>query len=392
MRYLTDLYLLPLFALSILACSGEKEEAKPTTSLSEQSFEFEIYDSLMVDYLGNLHIADVTEDGETFLLIDQRSDTLFVTDQEGIILSKFNRLGDGPGFYQSSRLGLPQYLSSNEIIVPSVRGFYLYSLSGKATRSFLPEFDPTISLIANFSDNLVVHVDQVIYPWEGRLSDELGVDGKKFQLATRQVEILDLESGIFSPAIPFPKPSKFRTGEKSYLNVNYHTIISSSSDTLYVAFRNEPVIYGYPFSDLTSPSSTHQIPFDEFIEKEPKDEEHFGTYDMKDLYVGTIQNLNPTENQRFLLTYNRGLTDQEYDEIFALQASNPDEFNRKRNKTNTTGQVLFDGKSVSKLIKKPESLGFTFKFISEEEIWFTPDFELTEKDYSVIYKTKLVSK
>ena len=388
MKNLSYLYLLP-FAISILSCS---EETMTDTALSEQNFEFEIYDSLVVDYLGNLMLADITEDGSTFLLIDQRKDTLFVTDREGNILNKFRRLGDGPGFYQDYRLALPNFLGSEEIIVPAARGFYLYSLSGENTRSFLPEFTPSTSLIDGFNTNLVVHDNQVMFPWEGRLSDELGVDGKKFQLATRQVEVLNLESGQFRPAIPFPESSKFKTGEKTFLNVNYHTIIASSPDTLYVAYRNEPVIYGYSFSDLTSPVSTHQIPFDEFIEKEPKDEEHYGTYDMKDIYVGMIQNLHPTEKNRFLISYSRGLTDQEYEEIFALQPSNPDEFSRKLEKTNNYGQVLFDGKSVSKFITKPEALGFAFNFISEEEVWFTPNFEYAENDYSVIYKTRIVSK
>lgn len=391
MKNLTCLFLLP-FVLSTIACSGEKEENKTSTPLSEQNFEFKIYNSLLVDYLGNLFLADITEEGKTFLLIDQRSDTLFVTDREGTILGKFKRLGDGPGFYQSSRLGPPSFLSPKEIIVPAFRGFYLYSLSGEPTRSFLPEFTPSIYFIDMFNTNLVVHGEQVIYPWPGRLSDELGVDGKEFQMASSRVEVLDLESGKFSTAIPFPDLSKFRTGEKTYLNVNYHTLIASSSDTLYVAFRNEPVIYGYSFSDLTNPASIQPIPFEEFIQKEPKEEAHYGTYEMKDIYVGMIQNLHPTEKQRFLLTYNRGLTDQEYDEIFALETSDPEEFSRKRNKTNTNGQVLFDGKSVSKVIMKPESLGSSFKFISEEEIWFTPNFEYAENDYSVIYKTRLVAK
>ena len=392
MKTLNHLFLLSLLALSISACSGEKAETITSTLLSEQNFEFEIYDSLVVDYLGNLMLADITEDGSTFLLIDQRKDTLFVTDREGNILNKFRRLGDGPGFYQEFRLALPNFLGSEEIIVPAARGFYLYSLSGENTRSFLPEFTPSTSLIDGFNTNLVVHDNQVIFPWEGRLSDELGVDGKKFQLSTRQVEVLDLESGQFKPEIPFPESSKFKTGEKTFLNVNYHTIIASSPDTLYVAYRNEPVIYGYSFSDLTTPSSVFPIPFDEFIEKEPKDEEHFGTYDMKDIYVGMIQNINPTEKQRFLISYSRGLTDQEYEEVFAMQASDPGEFLPKLKKTNTNGQVLFDRKSISQIINKPESLGFTFKFISEEEIWFTPNFEYAENDYSVIYKTRIVSK
>lgn len=391
MKNLSYLYLL-LFTISVLACAVEKEESKSSTPFSEQNFEFEIYDSLVVNYLGNLYLADLTEDGNTFLLIDQRSDTLFVTDQEGTILSKFKKLGDGPGFYKSSRLSLPSFLNAQEIIVPAQLGFYLYSLSGEPTRSFLPEYVPYISLITKFSNNMVIHEDNVFYPWQGRLSDEIGVDGKEFQLATHQVEVLDINSGEFSPAIPFPESSKFKTGEKTFLNVNYHTLIASSPDTLYVAFRNEPVIYGYSFSYLTTPSSVYPIPFEEFIQKDPKDEAHFGTYEMKDIYVGAIQNLHPTEKKRFLISYSRGLTDQEYEEIFALQPSDPEEFRRKLNKTNTNGQVLFDGKSISQIISKPESLGFTFKFISEDEIWFTPNFEYTEKDYSVIYKTRLVAK
>ncbi|SFT99188.1 hypothetical protein SAMN04489724_3230 [Algoriphagus locisalis] len=392
MKSLSPLLLLLLFAFTTLACSAEKEEAKSSTPLSEQNFEFIIYDSLVVDYLGNLFLADITEDGKSFLLIDQQTDTLFVTDGEGTILSKFKRLGDGPGFYKSSRLSLPSFLNTQEIIVPAQRGLYLYSLSGEPTRSFLPEYAPSISLITQFINNSVIRDDQVFYPWQGRLSDEFGVDGKEFQLATHQVEFLDIESGLFSPAIPFPESSKFKTGEKTFLIVNYHTVIASSTDTLYVAFRNEPVIYGYSFSDLTTPSSVYPIPFEEFIQKAPKDEDHYGTYDMKDIYLGAIQNLSPTENQRFLLTYNRGLTDQEYEEIIPLQSSDPEEFRRILKKINTFGQVLFDGKSVSKVIQKPESLGFTFKFISEEEIWFTPNFEHIENDYSVIYKTRIVTK
>ena len=391
MKNLNHLCLLPLFALT-LACSGEEEKTQTSTPLSEQKLEFEIYDSLVVDYLGNLFLADISKDGKTFLLIDQQTDTLLVTDDEGTILSKFKKLGDGPGYYKSSRLSLPSFLNTQEIIVPAQRGFYLYSLSGEPTRSFLPEYIPSISLITQFINNLVIREKQVIYPWEGRLSDEFGVDGKEFQLATHQVEVLDIESGEFSPAIPFPESSKFKTGEKTFLNVNYHTIINSSPDSLYVAFRNEPVIYGYSFSDLTTPSSVYPIPFEELIQKAPIDEEHYGTYDMKDIYVGAIQTLNPTENQRFLLTYNRGLTEQEYEEIIPLQTSDREEFTRKIRKINTFGQVLFDGKSVSKVIEKPESLGFTFKFISEEEIWFTPNFEYLEKDYSVIYQTRIVSK
>jgi hypothetical protein len=50
------------------------------------------------------------------------------------------------------------------------------------------------------------------------------------------------------------------------------------------------------------------------------------------------------------------------------------------------------GNSLAHLSKKEEGLGFNFVFISEDEIWFTPDYEVQEKDYVVFYKTRLVSK
>ncbi|HSF53755.1 MAG TPA: hypothetical protein VLA71_08395 [Algoriphagus sp.] len=377
-------------AFFVWGCES-KEETEIQKPLSEQNFEFQIYDSLVVDYIGNLDLADISIDGSTFLLIDSQTDTLFVTDKEGEILHKFSRKGGGPGFYPNFRLGPPNFLTNSEIIIPASGGFYLYTLSGDPTRTFLPEFNPSYSMINQHNSNLIVRDGNVYYPWEGRLTDKYGVDGKKFQLETQRVEILDLENGTFTPALHFPKESKFSTDEKSYLNVNYLTALQSKGDSLYVIFRNEPVIFGYHFSNLESPASIRRIPFPEFIEKEPKESGKFGKYEMKDLYVGSINNFYPTENHHFLISYTRGLTDEEYEEIFSLESKDRTLFMEEMKKTNTNGMVLFDGKSISTLIKKPFELGYTLKFISEDEIWFTPNYSEVEKDYVVLYKTRLVS-
>lgn len=233
--------------------------------------------------------------------------------------------------------------------------------------------------------------EKIYYPLEGRIANELGVEGREFQTKVRRVEVLDLSSGKFTPGIPFPKTSKFSTGEKSFLNVNYNTTLTSKDDSLYVAFRNEPVIYGYHFSQLDTPTTRYTIPFKEFIEKEPKDAEKFGPYEARDLYVGAINSFYRTEKKRFLIKYNRGLTDEEYQEIFALIEKDQEAGFEKMRQINTNGSILFDGKSLSSLIKKPKSLGFTYEFISEDEIWFSPDFENVENDYSVIYKTRIIS-
>ncbi len=387
MRYQLSLSILIL--LFIFACSSKKEETQKP--LTEQQLRFEIYDSLVVDYLGNLYLADISEDGKTFLLIDQQTDTLFVTDSQGTIIYKFSKKGEGPGMYPQGRLGPPRFLNDEEIIIPSWKGFHLYFLPGDATRSFFPEFNPTTSLVNQYDNSLVTYQEKIYYPLEGRIANELGIDGREFQTKTKRVEALDLSSGKFTPVIPFPKTSKFSTGEKSFLNVNYKTTLASKDDSLYVAFRNEPVIYGYHFSQLDSPTTRYTIPFEEFIQKEPKDAEKFGAYEARDLYVGAINSFDRTEKNRFLIKYSRGLTDEEYQEIFALIEKDQDAGFEKMRQINTNGSILFDGKSVSSLIKKPKSLGFTYEFISEDEIWFSANFEETENDYSVIYKTRLVS-
>ena len=212
MRHRLTLPIVSIFF--IFACSSKEEEVQKP--LAEQQFEFEIYDSLVVDYLGNLYLADITEDGKTFLLIDQQTDMLFVTDSQGAIIHKFSKKGEGPGFYPQGRLGPPRFLNDEEIIIPTFKGFYLYSLTGDATRSFSPEFNPTASFVNQYDNSLVSYQEKIYYPLEGRIANELGVEGREFQTKVRRVEVLDLNSGKFTPAIPFPKTSKFPQKSKKY--------------------------------------------------------------------------------------------------------------------------------------------------------------------------------
>jgi hypothetical protein len=181
-------FILPILSiLFIFACSSKQEEVQKT--LAEQQFEFEIYDSLVVDYLGNLYLADISKDGETFLLIDHQKDSIFVTDQKGKIVSRFCKKGDGPGNYKGTRNNLPQFFNSEEIIIPAWKGFYIYSKSGEFQNAFELDYLPTSSLINVYINNLAFMENQILFPWEGRIAEEFGVDGKKFQLQTKRFGI-----------------------------------------------------------------------------------------------------------------------------------------------------------------------------------------------------------
>lgn len=384
-------FLTLIFGLSLAFACREKTENQAETPLAEQQLRFEIYDSLVVDYLGNLYLADISKNSGNFILIDQQTDTLLIVNPTGQILSKFSKKGDGPGLYQPSRLGPPQFFTNDQIIIPSMKGFHIYDSEGNPIRTFLPEFNPTISLINPFDNKIIQHEEKIYYPWEGRLADSLGVDGKALQQALKKLEVLDLNTGKFSPALPIPSTSKYKSTEKSYLNINYTVSLSQRSDTLFLSFRNEPVIYSYAFSDLENPTAAQKIPFPEFIERDGKEEVKFGAYEMKDIYVGGINSFQATEKNRFLISYTRGLTETEYVEIFDLIAKDQQAGYQKLEEVSTSGIVLFDGKSLSSIINQPKELGYTYVFISEDEIWFSQDYEQAEKDYLVLYKTRIVS-
>ena len=389
MKKLISLYLLlPILTFS---CS-QKEESLPEKPLSEQQFEFEIYDSLVVDYLGNLYLADISPDWETFMLYNDQNDSIFLVNSEGEIRSKFMRKGEGPGDYRVSRYNPPQFLTNAEIIIPAWMGFYCYSFSGDLTRKFEMGYNPSHSLLDLYTNKLVITKDQIIYPWEGRNGDSLGVQGKAFQLQTKRLEVLDLESGKFTPTTPFPDQSKFKTDQTAYFNFNYTTRLAGLGDSIYVAYRNEPKIFTYHLENLNQPSSVLEIPFKEFVEKYPRDGNDLSSYDMRDVYSGSINALIPSGENRFLINYTRGTTDEEYNQIFSKTGQINQEFYKEIRKISVYGWILFDGKTISPLIARRPEIGSLGKLISENEIWFTPNYSEVEKDYIVLYKTRLVSK
>lgn len=395
MKNLSQLFLLPLFALITLACSGEKEETNPSTPLSEQKLEFEIYDSLVVDYLGNLTLMDISPDLKTFLLSDTNTDTLFVTNSEGEILHHYMLKGEGPNNYAGNRTGIAKFSSNSEFLIPTSRGVYSYNLEGELLKNYEPDFTSSVSLIIGGANNSVINGNKFYTNLTGRHSGKYGNQGLEFQQNSKQLEVLDLETGSYSPLIPFPKASKFSSTEKSFPSLNFHLNLSATEDSLFINFRNEPKIYGYAFDQLDStsaPNSVKSIPFTSFIEKEPKENRPEDSFDIRDFFLGTVNSIIAIEDNLFLVDFLAGLSDEDYEEANTNAGGDFNKIFEEGSKLNTQGRVLFDGTHISPIISQPEILGNLKKYISKDEIWFSLNFSAAENDYSVIYKTRLVEK
>lgn len=391
MKNLHYLFLLS-FALSILSCSGKKEEVKPTTSLSEQNFEFKIYDSLVVDYLGNLALMDISPDGNTFLLQDNNTQTMIVSDKSGKLLHQYKLSGEGPNEFKENPLGKAKYLNDEEFVIPTTGGIYRYSIDGKLQKEYELDFTSAPQLIVGSADNLIIGDGQLYTTIPGRGSDEYAPVGIEFQEKSQQLEVLDLATSKYSPAISFPKTSKFNSTEKAYPGLSSYANIGLLEDTLYLNFRNEPKIFAYPISDLENLAVTKSIPLPSFIEIEPKDDKAPTSFELKDIFVGTINRIIPIGNNQFLIDYLSGLTDEEFNEAMDIVNGDVNNLWGEAAKLNSGGLVLFNGSEISQSIHIPEILGNLNKYLSKEEVWFSLNFSKAENDYSVIYKTRLVAK
>ncbi|RAI91945.1 6-bladed beta-propeller [Algoriphagus yeomjeoni] len=385
MKKLHYLYLLP-FAISILSCSGEQEETKPSTPLSEKALEFEIYDSLVVDYLGNLVLLDISPDNSKYLMMDQNTGEILVTDSEGSILHQYNRSGEGPEDYNSGKSGKAIFINNSEFLLPTTKAIYQYSLEGNLIRKMEPEFQGFANLVVSYSKAIIKSGDNLYFKIQGRHPDR--GDLTKYT----NLEKVNFSSGEYEPIIPFPTSSKFLTPEAGFQAFDYHPVFDVTADSLFIIFRNEPKLFSYSLSNLDTPAYSKIVSFLEFEERNPDKKLENGAFDIRDFLLGSINSVEKLEDGAFLIYYTSGLTDEEANEVTSEASEDFSKIFELADKYNTTGNVLFDGESVSKIIEKNELLSNIAKIASRDEIWFNLNFSEVEKDYSVIYKTRIVEK
>lgn len=377
--------------LAVLISCSKTDKEEPTAPLSEQSLKFEIYDSLVVDYLGNLLLMDISPDGKNYLMIDQNTDTIFVTNPEGEVKYKYYRNGDDPQAIPGNRAGLGKFLDNQTILIPGTRGLASYSISGSLNDSYQPDFTGATNLVVPFNQIHDVVGSQVYLYLPGRYGDS-GSQGIEFQKKSTRLEILDLNSAEFEPSIPFPAESKYSSETQAFGSIDYYPTFKIVGDSLFIFFRNEPKLFTYHLSNLDSPSNVKIIPYQEFIERKLEDKPSNGSFNLRDFFLGINLSLFPTEDNEFLIQYLSGLTDEVANEVISAGGSDFEKIFEEAEKYNTGGFVLFDGTQLSPLIDQPEILGTLNKYVSKDEIWFSLNFAEAENDYSVIYKTRLVNK
>jgi hypothetical protein len=377
------------FILLIGFACQTKEPELPTNPLSEQNLEFEIYDSLVVDYLGNVNLMDISPDGKSYMLVDQNTDTFLMADKTGAILHTYKLLGEGPNNYNTGRTGVAKFLSDDSFLVPTLTGLFKYSLNGDLIQKYNPEFTGRANLLIPASESHFVKDNKVYLHLLGREGD-LGQQGLEFQAKAKLVEVLDLNNGTYEGKIPFPKSSKFSSSTAEFGAIDFYPNLALGKNNLYVAFRNEPKIFTYSLNGIDLEPTVLPIPIENFVESNTDKVPENGGFNIRNFFLGTINTINYLGEGLFLINYLEGLSDDEANQVISEAATDFDKMFKAAEELNKGGLILFDGVSISPIIEKPKILGFIYKVVSKDEIWFSLNFSEAENDYSVIYKTRII--
>jgi hypothetical protein len=390
MKIENQLFLL-LFTIALAISCSPKEDKLTEKPLSEQQLEFEIYDSLVVYYLGRLTLMDQSPDGKHFLLIDQNTDSILVSDPSGKILHRYLRTGDGPEVIKGNRIGIGRFLGNDRFMIPGSRGLFVYSLHGELLKSYNPDFNGVSQLVIPANQTHAVKNNRAFSLIKGR-DAVLDPEAPDYKATAKILESTDLSTGEFTPIISIPQSSKFSTVSNAFELIEFHPNFSIQGDSLYLTFRNEPKLFVYSIDHFDSPSRVVPIPIDEFIEQKKDGKSAESGFNVRDFFLGTINSVIPTGSEHLLINYLTGLTDDKVKDAVAASGSDLNKIFEEAEKMNTSGTILFNGKAFSQPISKSSHLGYINLSKSLDEIWFSPNFDQVENDYSVIYKTRLVSK
>jgi hypothetical protein len=367
------------------SCNSEKDQTE--LLVDAMVYEFDIIDSLMIDYLGSMSWSDISKDGKHILALDNQNSDILLFSSEGKVLGTFNKSGDQPDGIGGNPLSRPQFVRENEWAILGKNGVSAFDYNGELKRKAKPDFTVSISLSIS-NANILHFIDE-----ERALVYYMGRDNNSSYFVSptsSQLEMANLKEGDFTATLPIPEGSKYKDPEKIHNVLTAMPAMTINDGKLYISFKNEPKLWIYDLKDLSTPVQEINILFDEFMQKEgvapeEADDKNVGI-NIKDFTYGSIDKLI-VHDEKILIFYHKGISDREYDEL-QEGLSNPNDILSKVFKTNKNYLAILkpDGGLIP--MELPDRVG-SIEFIDNNgNYWLSYNRE-EELDYELIFKAKL---
>lgn len=387
-----------LMSLVILSSCGDNTDSITGNAGGSGNYTFQIVDSLVVDYLGAGLLADVSSDGNRFLIYDNQRTAFLVTNKEGAILHQFEKSGDIPDS-PGSLFNPPSFYGNDQIALYATRGYFIFDFSGNLIKKVEDVTSRNMVISRNYP--------KAVYPITFQnqpaiLSPNMDVLVRNpakdnYYTENRAVQIVLTEADSITPMIPLEANSRYLDG-KGYSAMKILPKYSYNENKLSVTYPKESRVYLY---DLTSngfvldqilemaPSEFH---IDNGVDRESLDNSSgnssfsFGSK-MGEASVNASYHFGNT----VIVEYNPGLPEDLREEAKLITTSegsmtlvNPD------NIPSNLWQVFVDGRKQTDGFLAPDVLG-NFALGHGDDLWFSrgPS-EEEELDYLIFYKVKLI--
>ncbi len=391
------LFSLLLAGASLYSCDQNSAENQSIKS-EKISLEWEILDSLDLEYLGQPVLADVNETAGKVVFYEYTGQDLLITDLEGNIESKFSKSGDTPDAY-GFMMSLPGFYNENEISMHGMNGFFLYDLEGNMTKKVKhPEAPGAVAFMAQIgktSERTTINGKDYILTKSTRSRDTYPGEEIYYE-KFRAIEVIDPETETVNDIVPFEEGSIFLNG-MGYIKSDYMPAFEADGNVLFSAMGGEPILYKYTITENSATLDTAvNLSIPEFQKIEGKELASFSKGSVAVTSVTpSIRNIHIV-GDKLLVAYYSGMSDDQLKELEGYYNQGNQEEAEERyyalEKKVKRGVLVFDKNSLELLgeLAMPEEAK-SINFVSGDEyLWMVRAApEDVEEDFLRVYKVGL---
>lgn len=237
--------------LIVFSCSGPEENKSSDSDLPQITLEKT--DSLVVrDILATVFLFQGVIDNQ-FIFRDLVSSEVYIFDENGALINRWNKEGDVPGRFSMSSGNFHFDREGHAVVLDIMHGLKVLELNGDVVHDF-GIYQYQVSLAGGFSlfntqqiiekdgqEYLLYSLD-IIEEYDGEYAPE-------FLKKRKNLLLTNLETNETEKFLHFPESSRFLNGEVFYfrdIRPVFH--YDQMEELLYLMFQGENVMYKYDWS------------------------------------------------------------------------------------------------------------------------------------------------
>jgi len=392
-----NLFTISVFSLVLFFISCSPEKTNENVSDSDVEFQFEIVDSLVIDYLGVPLLCDFSPNQEHVLLYNSRNTEFIIANKKGEIINQFEKSGDIPD-NPGTLADRPIFYDNETIISHGQKGIWAYNFDGENVWKIKRE-EP-ISYWISKSNGRSMYLLEPDHFFTVINYDQLLINPSSDSLYENQraLKIVNRKEKAIEPIIPLESFSRYLDG-KGYQAAKMLPSNHFKGNQMVLTYPKEDLIYLYDWNNISFQlKDTFSLNINPFYLDEGKERtslEGVGGFSSSEkVGEAEVRFAYLLGEDKILVQYNSGVKESERKKpIVKKTGENSMSLAMPDNVPKDQFQIYKGGEKFGKPFRPYKSLS-SLLYVDGDVVWFSKNQVAlgVEDDYAVIYKTKLVQK